>query len=158
MSELKWGREDAVVQPSFVLPNLYTSTHKHTSGRPLILPLFTCRGFFYSATLNFGNGNVLTNRGTTATLDGFVAKFQTSDGNSVWALDIGGTGNDFTRGIAVDPSTGDSIITGGFASSTLYVGPSYSILKTGTGAQDAYVVRLSSTGSILFTQQVRNTR
>lgn len=113
-------------------------------------------GAFYSSTLDFGNGNILTRWGTLVKTDAWTAKFDAATGNSVWAVDIGGPDNDdFGFDIAVEPSTGDSISTGNFIAATLHVGPSYSVNKTGpVGYNNAFVVRLSSTGSVEFVEQV----
>jgi hypothetical protein len=65
-------------------------------------------GGSYSATVDFGGGNVTTMSDTA----GFVAKYAAADGAYVWARSFTGTfGGDAVNAVAVDPS-GDVFVTG----------------------------------------------
>jgi hypothetical protein len=47
----------------------------------------------------------------------FVAKYSGADGSHRWSRLLGTDGNNFGKGVAVDPTTGNIIITGGFQGS-----------------------------------------
>jgi len=49
--------------------------------------------------------------------DMFVAKYSGTDGSCRWSRVMGGPNNDNVKGIALDPTTGNVLITGGYAGS-----------------------------------------
>ena len=72
----------------------------------------------FSGTADFDPGAGVTNLTPSGLADLFVAKY-TSAGVYQWAFNVGGTGNDFGRGIALDDScniyiTGDFLVTADF--------------------------------------------
>jgi hypothetical protein len=82
------------------------------------------------------------------TYDAFVAKVNPSGTGLVYSGYIGGTGNDYCRGVAVD-GLGDAFITG-YTYSTeatfpVAVGPDL----THNGGSDAYVARVNAAGTAL---------
>ena len=100
-------------------------------------------GYFLSAGVDFDPDPVdehpLTSNGDR---DVFVAKYDT-DGTVYWAHNIGGTGPDQARGIAVD-SAGASYLTGFFGSSGVDFDPDPvdEHVLTNNGLQDAFVLKL----------------
>jgi hypothetical protein len=80
--------------------------------------------------------------------DAFVARL-TGDGSTLlYSTYLGGSGDDQAYGIAVDPATGDAVITGDTRSADFptadAVQPSYG------GGEDAFVARVSADGTTLL--------
>jgi hypothetical protein len=98
-------------------------------------------GHYDGATLRIG-AIVLPNSGSN---DMFVAKFD-PDGDPVWADHVGGSGDDWGRGIAVDDS-GNVYLAGDFLSPTLYfdVGS-----LPNSGSADFAVVKFGPSGAALW--------
>jgi len=76
-------------------------------------------------------------------LDGFLIKYN-SDFQFTWAKDIGGSGIDNVRSIALDRSR-NVIITGGF-SSTVAFGTGSNLIKVSKGSIDIFLIKYSETG------------
>ncbi len=101
-------------------------------------------GWFNDQYITFGT-NTLTNT-TTATYDLFIAKYDGA-GNTLWAANPSGTGDDFANSIAVDPITSDVYITGAFSSSILQFDTS---TLTNLGSYDVLIAKYSSSGAPLW--------
>ncbi|MDD4223998.1 MAG: T9SS type A sorting domain-containing protein [Candidatus Cloacimonetes bacterium] len=95
---------------------------------------------YFSETASFGS----TSLGSDGGREVFVAKAD-SDGNWLWAVSAGGTGNERGLGIAVD-STGGIYLTG-FFEDTAYFGP---LLLTSSGGNDIFVAKLDGEGDWLW--------
>src|SRR5262249_34138311 len=79
--------------------------------------------------------------------DAFVARLSADGSALVYATYLGGSGTDSGTGIAVDPSTGDALVTGGTRSTDF---PTANPLQpTNHGFDDAFVARLRGDGSAL---------
>lgn len=101
-------------------------------------------GGYDSPTINIG-ATTLTNAGGT---DIMVIKFDAS-GNILWAKDEGGTGIEYSQGIAADVS-GNVYITGGYASSTITFGATTLNNAGGFGAADVFIVKYDASGNVLW--------
>ena len=102
-------------------------------GNVFIAGYFSCTAFLGHITLNsFGS------------FDAFVAKIS-SDGVVQWAVSGGGTGFDQCDAIVVDPF-GDVIVTGSFSNSGTFSNTAIS----GQGLSDAFVVKYTSSGQLLW--------
>jgi hypothetical protein len=101
----------------------------------------------YSSSTNFPTANAFqpTNHGG---YDAFVTRLSADGSALVYSTYLGGSDVDFGRGIAVDPATGDALVTG-YTSSTNF--PTANALQPnyGGGEYDAFVARLSADGSAL---------
>ncbi len=96
-----------------------------------------------------GDGNNdLTSNGS---LDSYVAKFD-SNGNFLFAQNIGGSGSDSGQGIATD-SNGNMWATGFFNGSIDIDGDSNNDLIS-NGNSDGYVAKFDSNGNFLFAQNI----
>ena len=95
-------------------------------------------GIFASSTLTFGS-TTLVLAGNT---DLFVTKFD-SAGNVLWAKSAGGTGGDYTTGVAAGPS-GSIFISGDFSSPSITFG---SVTLANPGV---FLVRYNSDGSVAW--------
>ena len=80
--------------------------------------------------------------------DGFVAKLNSTGSALVYSTYLGGSSNDYPRGIAVDASA--NVYVSGTTQSTDF--PTENPLQSthGGGTSDAFVSKLSSTGSVLL--------
>jgi len=82
-------------------------------------------------------------------VDAFVARLSADGTALVYSTYLGGSGNDFGAGIAVDPTMGDALVTG-ITNSTDF--PTANPLQPnyGGGAENAFVARLSADGGALI--------
>ncbi|HVD97385.1 MAG TPA: RHS repeat-associated core domain-containing protein [Cytophagaceae bacterium] len=87
-------------------------------------------------------GTALTATGGSSDQDIFVAKFD-KKGNGLWAVKVGGSGNDVGRGIGVDHNL-NIYVTGYYSSSSITFN---STTVTNAGGQDVVVLNFTSTGS-----------
>jgi alpha-tubulin suppressor-like RCC1 family protein len=98
---------------------------------------------FFSNIATFGSTNLLNSGGR----DIFLTKYNPA-GQVVWARRAGGTSEDESRGVAVDPSGNIYLAgyfqgTGAFGSSNL----------TATGLQDIFVAKYDPAGTLLWAQK-----
>jgi len=75
-----------------------------------------------------------------------------SNGNWLWAIQAGGTDNDFGYGIAVD-ANGNSYATGSFSESVTFG----TTTLTSSGYEDIFVAKLDSSGNWLWAKQAGGT-
>ncbi|NUO03691.1 MAG: hypothetical protein HUU01_24010, partial [Saprospiraceae bacterium] len=101
---------------------------------------------FFQGQLVFGNDTTLTAQGNT---DLFLAKF-TAAGQLLWALNCGG--QDDTRGeaLAVDPLSGDVVVTG-FYNKEAQFGDQ--ILTANTSDRDVFIARFNAQGQNLWARR-----
>jgi hypothetical protein len=100
----------------------------------------------WTASMNFPTANALqpTNHGLT---NAFVARL-TADGSAlVYSTYLGGSRSDYAFGIALDASTGDTLLTGRTFSADFPI--VNALQSTNHGDYDAFVARLSADGSAL---------
>ena len=106
-------------------------------------------GFYFSSSINFGNGNSLSNAGLS---DGFIVKYN-ANGSTQWASRMKGTLEDKATGCAVD-NAGNVIVTGYFNSPSLQFGGNnaHSISNfNGSGNSfDCFIVKYNSSGTPLW--------
>ncbi|MDP4844711.1 MAG: hypothetical protein NWR83_09615, partial [Salibacteraceae bacterium] len=98
-------------------------------------------GTFYASTTI--DAITLTASGSS---DGFVAKLDAS-GDAIWAIAIGGIGQEDVKSVKVDQSTGDIYITGNYSAAFTLGG---TVLPYTTWGNDVFLAKLSSTGSVLW--------
>lgn len=107
-------------------------------------------GFFFSSSINFGNGNSMSN--STAISEGFVVKYSAA-GSTQWASRIKGTREDKATRCATDP-TGNVIVTGYFDSPSLQFGGnnnhSISNFDNSGNTFDCFIVKYSASGTPLW--------
>lgn len=95
----------------------------------------------FNRTTDFDPGagtNVMTSNGGT---DVFVTKFSAT-GAYQWAVSVGGTGNDWARGIAVDG--GGNVHVAGYFYNTVDFNPDADSISTltSTGGSDGFLLKL----------------
>ena len=104
--------------------------------------------FFGTIDIDSDGNNDLTSNGGQ---DSYVAKFD-SDGNFLFAQNIGGSSNDLGLGIATD-SNGNVWATGFFRGSIDIDSDGNNDL-TSNGGQDSYVAKFDSNGNLQFAQNI----
>jgi hypothetical protein len=98
--------------------------------------------------VDFGGG-LLAALGSS---DGFVAKYAASSGAHQWSRRLGGVGNDYAYGVAVDGSN-NVYVAGAFGALASFGGGSLSLLGP-SGTSDAFVAKYSSTGAALWAKDL----
>jgi hypothetical protein len=115
-------------------------------------------GSFFG-TLDFDPSTTNTANLTASSIDIFFAKYDT-DGNYIWAYNIGGGGFDFKNGnsIAVDGS-GNVYITGDFRGADVDFDPSAggTANLSSNGDTDAFFAKYDSNGNYLWAHQIGGT-
>ena len=102
-------------------------------------------GYYYTnSCILFGNDTLISHDGDTAT-DIFIVKYDSS-GNEIWAKSYGGASYDIAYSITADNS-GNIFVTGIFQS-TLISFDSFTL--TNIAYQDAFIVKLDSSGNVLW--------
>lgn len=146
-----------VTTPGFHLVNLDSATGESvwvkTLGDAIVQDLavdadgnIIAAGSF-TDVIDFGGGP-LTPKGV---FDGYVVKYR-SDGEYVWAVQLGGTGFDMARAVAVD-SEGDVYVGGGFQSTLDFGGGPLTALGDG----DMFVARYrGASGAHVWARQFGN--
>ena len=86
-------------------------------------------GYFYSSSIDLGNGISLTNKGSTNYSDGMIIKYNAT-GEVEWAEGIGGTNDDEITSVA-GTSDGGYIVGGYFKSSSIDLGNGISLTNKG---------------------------
>ncbi len=112
-------------------------------------------GYFSSLVIDFDPGLATFNLSTTGSSDIFISKLDT-DGNFVWAKNMGGTSSDQGNSIALD-ATGHIYITG-FFNDTADFDPSPAAFNlTSEGSQDIFVSKLDTNGNFVWAKQIGGT-
>ena len=99
----------------------------------------------YQGSINFG-GSTFTSAGLN---DTFVARFN-SAGVHVWSKGTGDSTDQVGKSVAVDNS-GNTYATGDFAG-TMNLGSTPATLLTSQGGYDAYLAKIDSTGTLLWSK------
>ena len=110
---------------------------------------------YFSETVDFDPGGGVANISSLGPEDIFISKLD-SNGEYVWAKNMGGTSSDYGNSIAID-NLGFVYITGGFED-TLYFFPESLIPNlTSEGIRDIFVSKLDSDGSFVWAKAVGGT-
>src|SRR5262249_18021682 len=141
-------------RPLVIDPVLSYSTYLGGSGND----------FGFGMAVDPSTGDALVTGGTSSTdfptahafqpssgggqFDAFVARLSADGSALVYSTYLGGSGYDVGNGIAVDPSTGDALVTGATPSTNFPTANAFQP-SSGGGQLDAFVARLSADGSAL---------
>lgn len=103
---------------------------------------------YATAAVNFGGGLL----GALGGADAFVAKYAAATGAHTWSRRLGGGGNDYGQGIAVD-GAGNVFVSGTFESTSSFG----AVSLTTAGASDAFVAKYDATGAPKWARQLGGT-
>src|SRR5437899_13011354 len=81
--------------------------------------------------------------------DAFVTKINAAGSAIVSSSYVGGSGDDFAFGIAVDGS-GNAYIAGQTTSTNFPITMATAFQTSNAGAQDAFIAKLNATGALLY--------
>ena len=104
-------------------------------------------GEFFSSSVNFGNGVVLTGAGTSGNCDFFLTKFDEM-GNAIWAKKGGGSLTDRGYGIVFD-NTGNLIVTGHYYGVATFD----TVTRTSAGNLDVFTAKYDTSGNIQWLRE-----
>lgn len=106
-------------------------------------------GFFNSSSITFG-ATTLTNTGGD---DVFIAKYDGSNGNVLWAKNGSGSGNDQARSLTTDGS-GNVYVAGYFYSASIIFSPNILNNSNLNGSSaDLFIVKYNSAGTVQWSQK-----
>lgn len=132
-----WGKNIGTVQGTNG-----TSVWADASGN-----VYVC-GSYNTSTMIVG-ASTLRNSGLS---DAFLGKYDVN-GNPLWMLDIGNSGNDYANAVAEDGS-GNVFVAGYFASSALAIG---STTLTNAGSNDSYLAKYNAAGVPVWGMRIGGT-
>lgn len=112
--------------------------------------VYATGSFNWSADFDPGTSTVTLN--TNGSSDAFILKLNSS-GEYSWAKNVGGSSGDLGRKIVVDNS-GNVYSSGNFQGTADFDPNSGTSNMTSNGSQDVYVLRLSSTGTFDWVNQI----
>ena len=107
---------------------------------------------FFSGSVDFDPGPGSTILVSAGNNDAYVAKFA-SNGNFVWAKQVGGANHEFARGVAVDAGGTISVVGGFYGTGDFDPGPGV-FNMTSSGFKDAFVLRLTAAGDLVWSRQL----
>ncbi|MCX7861706.1 MAG: gliding motility-associated C-terminal domain-containing protein [Bacteroidales bacterium] len=106
-------------------------------------------GQFQSASCSFGS----TNLSTSGVNDVFLAKYQTSNGNLVWAIKSAyGTNQQLVGNLTVDPS-GNIVQIGKYIDNVTFYGGTVTLNSPFVGIQQNYVSKFDQNGNLIWAKQ-----
>ena len=109
----------------------------------------------FNSTVDFDPSAGTSSFTSSGLIDGFLLKLNNL-GNYQWCNRIGGTGNDFSYGLALD-AYNNIFITGYFSSSVDFDNTASQLLLTSNGLKDIYVAGYNSSGTIIYAQNYGST-
>ncbi|MDD3875736.1 MAG: T9SS type A sorting domain-containing protein [Bacteroidales bacterium] len=105
---------------------------------------------FFSGTATFGTGTNLT---STQAKDIFIAKYNGTNGNLIWAKKVGVNGDAEGAGIVVD-NLGNCYISGYFRNTATFKSTNPTItLSSSNGSLDAFVAKYDASGVALWAKK-----
>ena len=109
---------------------------------------------FFIGTADLNPGEELQSVTSSGDYDIFIQKFN-SDGDLIWAKNIGGVGRDIGKSIKIDAS-GNVLITGTFHN-TVDFDPSEEVFNlTSDNNKDVFILKLNSLGNFLWVKQLES--
>ncbi len=111
---------------------------------------FVIGSYYSSSNINLGNDVILTSKGNN---DGVVAKFN-SNGEVLWAKNIGGTSNDYIYSLTATKD-GGYVVGGGFYSNAIELDNGINIKNHGTTSYlDGMIIKIGSNGKTEWAQSM----
>lgn len=106
----------------------------------------------FAATVDFQTGVGTTNLSSAGNVDGGIAKYD-PNGNLLWAVKVGGAGNDIATAIDVDNS--GNIYVSGYFNAMADFDPGLGTANlTPIGGIDGFILKLDQNGNFLWVKQI----
>ncbi len=102
-------------------------------------------GSFQSPNLNFGASSLINSDVSGVTRDLYIVKYD-SAGTFQWAISAGGTNEEYSRALAMDPS-GNICLAGNFNSPLLVIG---SDTLVNAGFYDMFLLKINQNGNFIW--------
>lgn len=115
--------------------------------------IYTTGNFIGSGDFDPGPG--IVNLGSSGSSDIYISKLD-SNGNFVWAKSMGGTGQDYARGIDID-ANGSVFITGVFSGTADFDPSSLIQSMASDGLTDIFIAKYSSSGNYTWARRIGGT-
>ncbi len=107
---------------------------------------------FFTGTANFDLGVSNFSLTSTGGYDGYILKLDSS-GNFIWAKKLGGSSTDYGMGLATDGQT-NVYVTGEFQGTVDFDPGTASFPLTSTGLNDAFVIKLDTSGNFKWARKM----
>ena len=128
--------------------NIYSITETNDGG-------FLVGGYFFSSSVDLGNGVKITNIDPGGTGDGMVIKYN-SNGEAEWAKRIGGTYTDYVTG-ATETSDGGNIVTVLTFSMSIDLGNGITFSRGSNASSDGIMIKYNSENEIEWAKMIKGT-
>jgi len=109
----------------------------------------------FSLTVDFDPGAGITNLTAVGNRDIFIQKMD-ANGNFIWAVSMGGTGQDTVLDLVLD-ATGNVYTTGTFFNTVDFDPGPGTVSHTSAGLTDIFIQKLSPTGDLVWVHSFGNT-
>lgn len=96
-----------------------------------------------------GEGEFILSSNNYGYTDGYVCKFNATDGRFIWAIQVGGPGNDWANSIALDPA-GNLLVTGEYYGDVDFDPGIEEFIVPGIGGYDIFVWKLDADGKLIW--------
>ncbi len=106
----------------------------------------------FNGTADFDPGAVAYNLSSAGATDGYISKLDAS-GNFVWAIRVGGTGNDYFSSMAIDGS-GNLNIAGDFNGTVDFDPGAGTYNLSSQGGSDVFVARYDASGGLVWAKRM----
>ena len=116
---------------------------------------FLIGGYFFSSSVDLGNGVKITNIDPGGTGDGMVIKYN-SNGEAEWAKRIGGTYTDYVTG-ATETSDGGNIVTVLTFSMSIDLGNGITFSRGSNASSDGIMIKYNSENEIEWAKMIKGT-
>ena len=107
-------------------------------------------GYFFSSSIDLGNGISLKNKSSTSYSDGMIIKYN-ARGEVEWAEGIGGSYNDRITSVS-ETTDGGYIVGGYFISSSIDLGNEISL--TNNGNNDGVIIKYNARGEVEWAEGI----
>jgi hypothetical protein len=110
-------------------------------------------GSFQNTVKFESNGTGVSALTSAGQLDGFVAQFSTGLGSFGWARRFGGTGNDYSNGVALDKAE-NVYLTGSFSETMKFSLPFTALSLTSSGQSDVFLLKYGKYGDFKLVRKL----
>ena len=116
---------------------------------------FIVSGYFKSASINLGNGIIISNNGSTDYYDGMIIKFN-QEKEVEWAKSLGGPNHDYIKGVA-ETEDGEIIVVGYYFSDSIFISDGVYLNNSGeTDYSDAFIIKYDLDGNYIESKNIGN--